>query len=309
LLWGQTHYEKEYDLLVASEQIGTELTEGAVPVSLVMAAVPVQYRIKEKDLYSFIYNHDEPEKLLESICYRELTKFAASTKIEVDNEADLEDSLLGAGRAKAKKILTSKIQEAVDKEQLGVEIVFVGLQGIHPPPEVAPDYQKVVGAVQKKQALILDAHAERNKNLGTLVGSVEEANRLYSLAHQYQQAKDTNDTQRAKKLDNDLALAFAQAKGDIFSTLREAQSYAFEKATLARATGQRFAGQLKAFRAAEEIYKREQRLMVFEEGLEKIRKFIVVSDPNDKQVFIIDLQEKLTPSLYELEGFQESSEK
>jgi len=305
LLWGKEHYEKEYHLLVASKQTGIISTD-AVPVSLVMAAVPVQFRIK--NLYSFIYNHDEPEKLLESICYCELAKFAASAKIEVDDEADLEDSLLGAGRTKAKETLTSQIQQAVDKERLGVEIVFVGLQGIHPPPEVATDYQNVVGAVQKKQALILDAQAERNKNLSTLVGSVEDAEKLYDMAAEYQKAERQNKSGQLEEFGKDLDLSFAQAKGEIFSTLRKAQGYAFEKATLAKATGERFASQLKAFRSAEEIYKREQRLMVFEEGLEKIRKFIFVADPNDKQVFIIDLQEKLTPDLYELGGLEESTE-
>ncbi|NOR66353.1 MAG: hypothetical protein GQ528_03245, partial [Woeseiaceae bacterium] len=42
LLWGQAHYEKEYQLLVASEQ-SAGVAAGAVPVSLVIAAVPVQY--------------------------------------------------------------------------------------------------------------------------------------------------------------------------------------------------------------------------------------------------------------------------
>ena len=307
LLWGKAHYEKEYQLLVASEQTTGKLTAGAVPVSLVMAAVPVQYRIK--DLYSFIYNHNEPEKLLESICYRELTKFAASARIEVDNEADMSESLLGAGRAKAKRILTSRIQAAADEVGLGVEIVFLGLQGIHPPPEVAADYQKVVAAVQKKQALILGAHAERNKTLSTLAGSVEDADSLYRLAAEYQRARGESQPGEIEELGNDLDLAFAQAKGNIFKTLREAQSYAFEKAILAQATGQRFAKQLKAYRAAEEIYRREQRLIVFEETLENIRKFVVVADENDTQVFIIDVAEKLTPSLYELGGFEESSEK
>src|SRR4030042_7210830 len=93
LLWGEQHYEKEYYLLVASKQSGTESLIGTVPVSIVIAAVPVQYRIK--DLYSFIYNHNEPEKLLESICYRELTKFAASAKIETDDQNNSEQSLLG----------------------------------------------------------------------------------------------------------------------------------------------------------------------------------------------------------------------
>jgi membrane protease subunit HflK len=307
LLWGKAHYEQEYLLLFASEQRGARPTSGAVPVSLIIATVPVQYRIK--DLYSFIYNHNEPEKLLESICYRELTKFAASAKIEVDDQASINQSLLGAGRAEAKRTLTSRIQAAADEAGLGIEIVFLGLQGIHPPPEVAGDYQKVIGAVQKKQALILSAYAERNKDLSTLVGSVEDADKLYSLAAKYQQAKEKNQPDEIEKLANDLDLAFAEAKGDIFSILREAQSYAFEKATLARATGQRFASQLKAYRAAKEIYKQEQRLTVLEEALENIRKYVVVADQNDKQVFIFDAQEKLTPSLYELSGLQESSKK
>ena len=307
LLWGKAHYKEEYKLLVASEQTVGELSAGAVPVSLVIAAVPVQYRIK--DLYSFIYNHNEPVKLLESICYRELTKFAASATIEVGDEADMDKSLLGAGRAEAKSILTSKIQAAADNAGLGVEIVFLGLQGIHPPPEVAPDYQKVIGAVQKKQALILGAHAKRNKDLSALAGSVEDADKLYSLAAKYQQAKEKNNPEEIEELKHHLDLAFAEAKGDIFTTLRKSQSYAFEKATLARATGQRFASQLKAYRAAKEIYKREQRLAVLEEALENIRKYVVVADQNDTQVFIIDVQEKLTPSLYELAGFEGSSEK
>ena len=307
LLWGKAHYREEYKLLVASEQTVGELSAGAVPVGLVIAAVPVQYRIK--DLYSFIYNHNEPVKLLESICYRELTKFAASATIEVGDEADMDKSLLGAGRAEAKSILTSKIQAAADNAGLGVEIVFLGLQDIHPPPEVAPDYQKVIGAVQKKQALILGAHAKRNKDLSALAGSVEDADKLYSLAAKYQQAKEKNNPEEIEELEHHLDLAFAEAKGDIFTTLRKSQSYAFEKATLARATGQRFASQLKAYRAAKEIYKREQRLAVLEETLENIRKFVVVADKNDTQVFIIDVQEKLTPSLYELAGYEESSKK
>lgn len=307
LLWGKAHYEQEYLLLVASEQTSARPTAGAVPVSLIIATVPVQYRVK--DLYSFIYNHNEPEKLLESICYRELTRFAASAKIEVNDEVSINQSLLGAGRAEANRTLTSRIQAAADEAGLGVEIVFLGLQGIHPPPEVAGDYQKVIGAVQKKQALILGAYAERNKDLSALAGSVEDADRLYSLAAKYQQAKEKNQPKEIEKLANDLDLAFAEAKGDIFSTLRKAQSYAFEKATLARATGQRFDSQLKAYRAAKEIYKQEQRLAVLEEVLENIRKYVVVADQNDTQVFIFDAQEKLTPSLYELSGFEESNKK
>ncbi|MHC4412022.1 MAG: hypothetical protein ACYSW6_03445 [Planctomycetota bacterium] len=52
---------------------------------------------------------------------------------------------------------------------------------------------------------------------------------------------------------------------------------------------------------------RQQRLSVLEEALDKIRKYVVVADMNDTQVFIIDLKEKLTPDLYDLVGLEESS--
>ena len=306
LLWGEKHYEEEYQLLVASEQIGTGSMAGTVPVSLVIAAVPVQYRIK--DLYSYIYNHNEPVKLLESICYRELTKFAASAKIETGDQQDNEDNLLGTGRARAGRILTERIQNAVNEQDLGIEVVFVGLQGIHPPPEVAADYQKVIGAVQKKQALILNAQAERNKTLGPIVGSVDKTEKLYELWLKYQQAEDTDSLEDIERLAKQLDHSFEEAKGNIFKTLRESQSYAFKKEILARATGDRFAEQLKAYRAAPEIYLQEQRLSMLEEALDDIRKYVVVADQNDTQITIIDLQEKLAPSIYETGAIEESRE-
>ncbi len=319
LLWGETHYEEEYSLLVASEQTSEASAAGAVPVSLLIAAVPVQYRIK--DLYSFLYNYGqrqerdgtmvyEAEEMLKSICYRELTRFAASARIEVDdkdkNRADMRQSLLGAGREGAKRILIHRIQQAADKAGLGIEIVFLGLQGIHPPPEVASAYQEVVGAVQKKQALILNAQAQRNKTLTTLVGSVKDADRLYTLALKYQQAKRQNRLDQVEELAPELDRAFTQARGEIYGTLRESQSYAFEVATLAQATGLRFASQLKAYRAAEQIYKHRLKLAVLEEALGGIRKYVVVADQNDTQVFIVDVTEKRIPSLYELGGYKES---
>jgi len=182
LLWGFDHYKEEYNLLVATEAPGGEQS-GAVPVSLIRAAIPVQYRIK--DLYSYIYLHKNPAKTLEAICYREVVRFAASAKIETDRQGSSvsgKESLLGAGRAEAAAILKSRVQARADERQLGVEIVFLGLPGFHPPPKVAQDYQQVVSSVQNKQALILDAQAERDKVLSSLAGSVQKAGELYSLA-------------------------------------------------------------------------------------------------------------------------------
>ena len=313
LLWGRTHFEKEHDVLVATDytptDLGEELVQGAVPVSLVKANMPVQYRIK--DLYAYVYKHSNPAEFLEDICYRELARFASTARVEVGDimsgRGDSEQSLFGAGRSKAKRVLTERIQQAADEQELGIELVFVGLQGIHPPPEVAPDYQAVVGAVQEKQALVLQAEAVRNKSLSTLVGSVARAYRLADMAADYQEAQKQGDTADARRLSEQFDAAFTEAKGEVFKILSESQSYAFEKSTLAKATGERFAGQLKAFRAAPQIYMCQERAMVLEEALKDIRKYVVAADPNDHEVVIVNLEDKLPTSLTDLAGFEEST--
>ncbi len=309
LLWGQTHYEEEYDLLVAAAytpaDVGNGPGMGAVPVSLVKVNMPVQYRIK--DLHAYLYGHSNPGKLLEDICYRELARLGGSSNIETEGGGD--QNLLGGGRAKAKDILTERIQKAADAEGLGVEMVSVGLHGIHPPPEVATDFQAVVGAVQAKQALVLTAEAMRNRTLTTLAGSVAKASRLAEMAVQYQTTQRKGDPNEVKRLGEQFDAALLnESRGLIFRILSEAQGYRFRKATLAEATGKRFAGQLQAYRAAPEIFKCEQRNAVLEEAMRNIRKYVVAGDPNDREVIIMQLEDKLdTKLLTDIAGVQETT--
>jgi regulator of protease activity HflC (stomatin/prohibitin superfamily) len=238
-----------------------------------------------------------------------LTKFAASAKVEVDSPEDLQNSILGAGREKAKQILTERIQTLADEQGLGIEIVFVGLQGIHPPADeqVAQSYQKVIAAVQEKEAAILKAERSFNFVLSNLAGSVDYAEELYDMVLKLEQLEGANVKNR-EQMAEQLDKSFSQASGDIFKELAEAKSYAFEKATLSEADSKRFADQLKPYLAAKNIYLRNLRLQVFEESLDKTRKYVVVADPNDTQVFIIDVKEKLSPDLYDITGVEAPEE-
>jgi membrane protease subunit HflK len=185
LLWGKEHFKEEYDLLVASAGAFSDSEQGGtVPVSLIRANVPVLYRIK--DVSAYLYNHTDSKKMLETICYRELARFGASATIETD-EKSIDKSLLGRGRFEASKTLQQLIQASADQAGLGVEIVLCGLQGIHPPPKLAEDYQDVVASIQTRQSTVLDAMAERNKMLTELAGSAEMVSSLHELVSRYTQ--------------------------------------------------------------------------------------------------------------------------
>jgi membrane protease subunit HflK len=53
--------------------------------------------------------------------------------------------------------LRDLIQQRADEAGLGVRILFVGLQDIHPPVRIADAYEAVIGATQEREKTILDA--------------------------------------------------------------------------------------------------------------------------------------------------------
>jgi regulator of protease activity HflC (stomatin/prohibitin superfamily) len=112
-------------------------------------SIPVQFQIT--NLLAWAYNNDDPANLLQDVATREVVRYFVSV--------DLND-VMSQGRLEGAETLRTRIQAAADERQLGAKIIFVGLQDIHPPVKVAPDYEKVVAAIQTKQAKILAAQAD-----------------------------------------------------------------------------------------------------------------------------------------------------
>ena len=201
--WAATH-ALETNYLVASRelnaQIQTNQTPGAKspPVNLLSVSIPVQYQIT--NLAQWAYINDEPGSLLSSIAEREVTRYMAS--------ADFDD-LMSKGRAIAQQILSSNIQAQANLRNLGAQIIFVGLEDIHPPIKVAKDFEKVVGAAQTKESKILDAQAYAVSN--TAYASATSYGRV-AAAEAAAHSAVTNATSRAILFTNQ-QLAYNAAPG------------------------------------------------------------------------------------------------
>jgi regulator of protease activity HflC (stomatin/prohibitin superfamily) len=151
LLWTRPHNQEE-NFLVANRETGTVDTNDtlkAPPVSLITVSIPVQYQIAS--VLDWAYNNNDPTNLLADLATRETVRYLAS--------ADMND-IMSQTRQEAADILRNRIQAAADQQRLGVHIIFVGLQDIHPPTKVAADYEKVVGAAETRLATILKAEGE-----------------------------------------------------------------------------------------------------------------------------------------------------
>jgi len=160
VLWTIAHIKEDNFLVANREPVSAEIATNnpsgsgrrTPPVSLLSGSIPVQYQIT--DLAAWAYNNEDAPSLLEDLATRELVRFLVG--------ADMNE-VMSYGRLEAAEQLRRRIQEAADGQNLGAKIVSVGLQDLHPPVKVAPDYEKVIGAIQSKAAKILAARADEVK--------------------------------------------------------------------------------------------------------------------------------------------------
>jgi regulator of protease activity HflC (stomatin/prohibitin superfamily) len=154
VLWTVAHAKEENFLVANRAQPAAETaaaTSGrkAPPVSLITVSIPVQFQIT--NLTQWVYQHEDSSNLLRQIATREVVRYLASVDV---------NEIMSHGRLESAMVLRDKIQGAADARTLGARILFVGLQDLHPPVKVAPEYQKVVAAIHQKQAKILAAEAD-----------------------------------------------------------------------------------------------------------------------------------------------------
>ena len=160
ILWTVPH-NNEQNFLVATRAAVTPENEmpgegdvmeqalKAPPVSLVTVSIPIQFQIT--NVMQWAYTNSDATSLLEDLATREVVHYLIGEDV---------DELLSGGRFEAMRELQNTIQSDANVHQLGVKIVFVGLQDIHPPTPVAADYEKVVAAKQTRFATILTATAD-----------------------------------------------------------------------------------------------------------------------------------------------------
>ena len=263
LLWTTQHNhgsskdpEQNYNMIVASSDVLLDAAASeTVPLNLLTVSIPVQYRIS--NLTNWVYKTDNAGSLLQKLSMREVTRYLIGVDI---------NELMGPGRTKAQEDLKKTIQQQADISELGAEIVFVGLQDIHPP-------------VGKN---------EQSKETGGVAESYEKVNvaRLHS---------ETNRLGALQYKAGKVPMARALAAELVANTRIESTN----KVTLSKAEAERFNHQISAFNAAPSVYATRSKLETFVEATRGTRKYIL-SDPDNNDIINLELQDKLRSDLLDV---------
>ncbi|HXR47943.1 MAG TPA: protease modulator HflK [Candidatus Limnocylindrales bacterium] len=149
LLWSVAHYTTEVNFLVGNRQPATITNQTAnsgdlvkmAPIGLIDISIPIQFQIT--NVLDWAYQNADPTNLLQDVATREVVRFLAGSDL---------NSVLSESRLEAARQLSERIQNDANRHRLGVKILFVGVQDLHPPVKVAGDYEKVVAAEQERIA-------------------------------------------------------------------------------------------------------------------------------------------------------------
>ena len=257
LLWTTQHnHGSSNDMIVANSDVLLDsASSDSVPVNLLTVSIPVQYRINNLD--HWVYNTDNAISMLRKISMRQVTRYLIGVDI---------NELMGAGRTTAQEELKKVIQQQANDMELGAEIVFVGLQDIHPP--VGKNEQsKATGGVAEnyEKVNVARLHSETNR-LGALQYKAGRVPRAYGLAAEL---------------------------------LAKARSESTNKVALAKAEAERFSHQISAFKAAPSVYKTRSKLETFQRATRGARKYIL-SDTENGDIINLELQDKLRSDLLDV---------
>lgn len=142
IIWTKSHAVNYFHLIVGD---GVEII-----------AIDCQLMYRVSNLFKYITSLQNPEEFISATAYKYLTQATVSTKF---------DEIISRDRKLLAEQLKTNIQGALDRNDLGVQIVEVVFLAMHPPIEVAEAYEDVISAQIDKLTYVLKANTENTHKL------------------------------------------------------------------------------------------------------------------------------------------------
>ena len=249
----------------------------ATPVGQVRVSVSLQYRIR--DPYNWLTRYKDPEAMLEMIAKREITHRCAGVEVI---------QLLGKERGRVEHDLREAIAASAKEQRLDIEIAFLGLLGVHPPPETAEAFQDVIGAVSKQAASMGVAKADAARKLSEVAGDMARA-RLLAQAitrmNELEGMPEVSEEELGRVRDEVHRLFYGDAAANVppiggraasLITMARQKRWHWEKLASSKAVA--FQAERDTHDAAPGAYRMGRYLETLAEATRGIRKYVMVAE-------------------------------
>ncbi|MFW5652772.1 MAG: SPFH domain-containing protein, partial [Planctomycetota bacterium] len=320
ILWDRSHTATAEDLIIVAPMrdageldfaVTDEENVVAANYSVLNALVPIQYQIREgvdadgrPELLNYINfiegGEREREAYLEEIAARVITEHLATRSI---------DEVLSVQRSALAFEVQDRLQRELDELESGIEVVFVGVSGIHPPlgndqARVAEAFEEVLQAREEKETAIEEARTEAIKTLASVAGNERLAQQIADRITEYEQRRsklgsglteaevalrDPELTQMRAQIEDFLV----NAGGEAAVELLRAQAFRWTRSIDEQVNWVRQEAQLEPFRRSPRYYIHREYLKRLEEAItdSSLLRLVLLPKDADRNVVSIDLLE------------------
>ncbi|HVU64403.1 MAG TPA: SPFH domain-containing protein [Phycisphaerales bacterium] len=280
ILWTNDHGVDEKYFLVrpgAGEE-GESL--GGRDLALVSLELPLYYVVEDYARFYALGTPEQAESQLQAIARRQAVELVASMRI---------DDVIGAGRAALSATLKKRVEAEFAKlgptdaggkpEGAGVRVVFVGVEGAHPPRDTSAAFEDVVKAKQIQRGALETAEKEANSAVIEVAGSLEKAHGISVAIDELNGLIDAKaDAAKINEKRTEIEELLVRAGGTAASTIQEARAARWERHMSARAAADAFVGQMAGFQSAPEVYVSRLYFDTLKAALKNTRVYIVSDD-------------------------------
>lgn len=300
ILWTNEHAAKEVYFLV---QPGDRVGGGARPdgrgrdLSAMAIEVPVQYAVEDVEAYEKLAPPEMRDELLKAVAQRAVMQYLSTLSV---------DQLLSAKWEQLQKELRALVEAEFAKlnpdasgkpRGAGVKLLFVGVDGIHPPKDTASSFEQVVGAEQKYHAKLKAARGEEISTLTAAAGSVSLANQIVAELDALSGLPGTKEGKPNPQVAEQQAKIrelIQKAGGKASAIILEASADRWQRHMEERARLFAYQGQLGTFKAAPAVYKASLYLDALRSAMANARLYVI--DANAKILIRNNLEDKDTLS-------------
>ncbi|MGV6814753.1 MAG: SPFH domain-containing protein [Phycisphaerales bacterium] len=295
ILWTESHTGVERLNIVRPDANETKLSDGTssreassvAELSLLAVEVPVQYVIRNVKLFDEFAAPGQRERMLKQIGQRVVTQYLGELTIS---------RILTTHRTVMPAELQDRLETAFGElnngQGPGIEILFVGVNGVHPPTKVAPSFERVITARQNRESLVEEAKKYQISTLTDIVGSVDLAGEINSKLIDLEEVRRRDDDSTEYiAAEFEVQKLIEKAGGEAGELILNAGANRWVRHMSERGQASLLQGQQEAYLASPALYRSNMYFQALREAMKSSRVYLTPADLESLRVRL-ELQDK-----------------
>lgn len=308
ILWTESHTGAERLNIVQPEHVSDENTasgtgtlerSSVAELSLLAVEVPVQYVIRNVKLFDQFAAPGQREEMLTQIGRRVVTQYLGELSIT---------QILATHRTSMPEELKLRLETAYGKlndgEGTGIELLFVGVNGVHPPTKVAPSFERVISAQQNRESLIEEAMKYQISVLSEIAGNVDLANQISEQLVELDQMRRDLGSDSIEYIDTELKVQrlLEQAGGEAGELILWAGATRWTRHMSERGQASLLQGQQEAYLSSPALYRSNMYFRALLDAMKNSRVFLTPADLESLRVRLDLVDQEVGTGLFNPEA-------